>query len=91
MASAGHCCRRSLSRVEQSWLLSLITRYLDPEGEEFALPSQRQEMIPRLRGRSVGCQPAPAFRETLILGLRHPRRAVHASLALIDYRSLFVP
>jgi hypothetical protein len=52
----------------------------DAAGKEFALTSQRQEMVPRLRGGRVSGQPAPTFRETLILGLRYPRRAVHALL-----------
>jgi hypothetical protein len=52
--------------AEESRLLGFIAGSPDPEGEEFALAGQRQQVISRLRGRGVGRQPAPAFRETLI-------------------------
>jgi len=56
----------SLSRAEESRLLGFIARSPDPEGEEFALPGQRQEVVSRLRGRGVGREAPPPFRETLI-------------------------
>jgi hypothetical protein len=82
--TAASCRGRSWRRVWRNsstfFGCDLGSHISDAAGKEFALASERQEMISCLRGGGVSRQPPPARREMLIIDRRYSRRAVHALL-----------